>query len=85
MVEDEYDYRYFEDVDLHIGLASAIFAGIYAGLMAQAQTSGSGGGGQSSSGWGRKKDEDDERWARRAIALANGIRPKKSKSTPRKY
>ncbi len=85
MVEDEYDYRYFEDVDLHIGLASAIFAGIYAGLMAQAQTSGGGGGGQSSSGWGRKKDEDDERWARRAIALANGIRPKKSKSTSRKY
>lgn len=85
MVEDEYDYRYFEDVNLHIGLASAFFAGIYAGLMAQAQTSGSGGGGQSSSGWGRKKDEDDERWARRAIALANGIRPKKSKSTSRKY
>ena len=53
--------------------------------MAQAQTSGSGGGGQFFSGWGRKKDEDDERWARRAIALANGIRPKKSKSTSRKY
>ena len=53
--------------------------------MAQAQTSGGGGGGQSSSGWGRKKDEDDERWARRAIAIANGIRPKKSKSTSRKY
>ena len=52
--------------------------------MAQAQTSGSGGG-QFSSGWGRKMDEDDERWARRAIALANGIRPKKSKSTSRKY
>ena len=85
MVEDEYDYRYFEDIDIHIGLASAIFAGIYAGLIAQAQTSGGGGGGQSSSGWGRKKDEDDERWARRAIALANGIRPKKSKSTSRKY
>ena len=85
MVEDEYDYRYFEDIDIHIGLASAIFAGIYAGLIAQAQTSGGGGGGQSSSGWGRKKDEDDERWARRAIAIANGIRPKKSKSTSRKY
>ena len=85
MVEDEYDYRYFEDVNLHIGLASAIYAGIYAGLIAQAQTSGSGGGGQFCSGWGRKKDEDDERWARRAIALANGIRPKKSKSTSRKY
>ena len=80
MVNDEYDYRFFQNVDLHIGLASAIFAGIYAGLMAQAPVSAGGGGGESSSGWGHKKDEDDEQWGRRAIALANGIRPKKSKS-----
>lgn len=84
-VNDEYDYRFFEDVDVHIGLASAIFAGIYAGLMAQTQTSGGGGGGQSTSGWGRKRDEDEERWANRAIALANGIRPKKSKSRSKGY
>ena len=80
MVNDEYDYRFFKDVDLHIGLASAIFAGIYAGLMAQAPVSTGGGGGESTSGWGRKKDEDDEQWGRRAIALANGVRPKKRKS-----
>lgn len=80
MVNDEYDYRFFQNVDLHIGLASAIFAGIYAGLMAQAPVSAGGGGGGPTSGWGRKKDEDDELWGRRAIALANGIRPKKRKS-----
>lgn len=84
-VNDEYDYRFFEDVDVHIGLASAIFAGIYAGLMAQAQTSGGGGGGQSTLEWGKKRDEDEERWANHAIALANGIRPKKSKSRSKGY
>lgn len=78
-IDDEYDYRFFEDVDTHKGLACVIFAGIYAGLMAQAPATGGGGGGQSS-GWGRKKDEDEEDWKRRSIALANGIRPKKRKT-----
>lgn len=84
-VNDEYDYRFFKDVDVYIGLASAIFAGIYAGLMAQAQTSGGGGGGQSTSDWGKKRDEDEERWANRAIALANRISPKRSKSRSKGY